>query len=161
MLISNELTAAINEEIGLEFFASHQYLAMASYFEALALKQLAAMFRKQADEERDHALKFIHYLDQTGGATAIPKIDAPRTTFASVEQAVQVSLDWEIEVTRRINALMALAIEQKDYAAQDFLRWFVTEQVEEVNTMDNLLKVIKAAGERSLIVVEAYLVHAS
>jgi bacterioferritin B len=159
MLISKELTAAINEEIGLEFFASNQYLAMASYFEGLALKKLAAMFRKQADEEREHAVKFVHYLDETGGAVRIPKVDAPKADFASVEEAVQVSLDWELEVTRRINALMALAIEQKDYAAQDFLRWFVTEQVEEVSTMDNLLKVVKAAGERSLLVVEAYLVH--
>ncbi len=161
MLISKELNAAINEEIGLEFFASHQYLNMASFFEGLALKKLAAMFRKQGDEEREHAVKFIHYLEETGGSVEIPSITAPRATFASVEEAVQVSLDWELEVTRRINALMALAIEQKDYAAQDFLRWFVTEQIEEVNTMDNLLKVVKAAGERSLIVVEAYLVHAN
>jgi ferritin len=161
MLISKELNAAINEEIGLEFFASHQYLNMASYFEGLALKKLAAMFRKQGDEEREHAVKFIHYVDETGGAVQIPTINAPRATFASVEEAVKLSLDWELEVTRRINALMALAIEQKDYAAQDFLRWFVTEQIEEVATMDNLLKVVKAAGERSLIVVEAYLVHAS
>ena len=161
MLISKELTAAINEEIGLELFASHQYMAMASYFEGLALKKLAAMFRKQGDEEREHAVKFIKYLDETGGTVEIPAIQAPRATFSSVEEAVKVALDWEIEVTRRINNLMAMAIEQKDYAGQDFLRWFVTEQVEEVSTMDNLLKVVRAAGERSLIVVEAYLVHGS
>lgn len=160
MLISKELNAAINEEIGLELYASHQYLNMASYFDGLALKQLAAMFRKQGDEEREHAVKFMRYLDDTGGTVAIPAVQAPQAGFASVEAAVQVALDWELEVTRRINALMAMAIEQKDYAAQDFLRWFVTEQVEEVATMDNLLKVVKAAGERSLIVVEAYLVHA-
>ncbi len=161
MLISKELTAAINEEIGLELFASHQYMNMASYFESLALKKLAGMFRKQGAEEREHAVKFIHYLEETGGAVEIPAVKAPQATFKSVEEAIQVSLDWEIEVTRRINALMALAIQQTDYAAQDFLRWFVTEQVEEVSTMDNLLKVVKAAGERSLLVVEAYLVHAS
>ena len=89
----------------------------------------------------------------------IPSIQAPKATFTSVEEAVKNSLDWELEVTRRINNLMAMAIDQKDYAAQDFLRWFVTEQVEEVSTMDNLLRVVQAAGERSLIVVEAYLVH--
>jgi bacterioferritin B len=161
MMISKELTAAINEEIGLEFFASHQYLNMASYFEGLALKKLAAMFRKQGEEEREHAVKFVHYLDETGGMVEIPAIAAPRATFASVEEAVKVALDWELEVTRRINALMALAIKQTDYAAQDFLRWFVTEQVEEVATMDNLLRVVKAAGERNLIMIEAYLVHTS
>jgi ferritin len=159
MLISKELNAAINEEIGLELFASNQYLNIASYFESLALRKLAGMFSKQAEEEREHAVKFVKYIGDTGGAVEIPAIPAPKATFTSVEEAVKISLDWELEVTRRINNLMAMAIDQKDYAAQDFLRWFVTEQVEEVSTMDNLLRVVQAAGERSLIVVEAYLVH--
>lgn len=159
MLISKELNAAINDEIGLELFASNQYLAMAAYLDSLPLKKLAGVFQKQADEERDHAKKFIHYLGEVGGVVEIPAVDKPQASFKSVEDLIQISLDWEIEVTKRINALMAMAIEQKDYAAQDFLRWFVTEQVEEVSSMDNLLKIVKAAGERSLIVVEAYLVH--
>jgi bacterioferritin B len=159
MLISKELTAAFNEEIGLELFASNQYLNMAAYLESLPLKKLAAMFEKQAEEERTHALKYVKYLNDVGGTVEIPAIDAPKATFKSVEELIQASLDWEIVVTNRINAMMTLAVEQKDYAAQDFLRWFVTEQVEEVSTMDNLLKIVKAAGERSLIVVEAYLAH--
>jgi ferritin len=159
MLISKELNAAINEEIGREFFASHQYTNIACYFESLALRKLAAMFHKQADEERMHALKFIKYLTDVGATVEIPAIPAPQATFKSVEEAVQKSLDWEREVTRNCNALMAMAIEQKDYAAQDFLRWFVTEQVEEEATMGTLLQVVKAAGERNLIMVEAYLVH--
>jgi bacterioferritin B len=159
MLISKELTAAINEEIGLELFASHQYMAMGAYFDELALKKLAKMFFKQGEEERGHAVKFINYLLDAGGKVEIPAIKAPQATFASVEEAVRISYDWEIEVTNRCNALMAMAIAQKDYAAQDFLRWFVTEQIEEVKTMDNLLKVVKAAGERNLIMLEAYLSH--
>lgn len=159
MLISKELTAAINEEIGREFFASHQYANIACHFESLALRKLAAMFFKQADEERMHAMKFIKYLNEVGATVEIPAIPAPQPTFKSVEEAVQKSLDWEREVTRSCNALMALAIDQKDYAAQDFLRWFVSEQVEEEATMGNLLQVVKAAGERNLIMIEAYLVH--
>ncbi len=159
MLISKELNAAINEEIGLEFFASHQYTATAAYFDSITLKKLSKMFMKQADEERGHAMKFVKYVMETGGHVEIPDVKAPQATFAGVEEAVRLALDWEIEVTKRCNALMALAIEQKDYAAQDFLRWFVTEQVEEVNTMDNLLRVVKQAGERNLIMLEAYLSH--
>jgi ferritin len=159
MLISKELNAAFNEEIGLELFASNQYLNIASYFAATGLKKLARMFFTQADEERAHALKLIHYIDDVGGALEIPAVTAPKAAFATVEEAVQLSLDWELEVTRRVNAMMTLAIEQRDYAAQDFLRWFVTEQVEEVSTMENLLKVVKVSGERSLLMVEAYLVH--
>jgi bacterioferritin B len=159
MLISKKLNAAFNDEIGLELFASNQYITIASYFDGIGLKKLAGLFYKQADEERAHAMKFVHYIDDVGGSVAIPAIKPPRTTFASVEEAMQVSLDWELEVTKRINALMTMAIEQKDYAAQDFLRWFVTEQVEEVSTMENLLKVVKAAGDRNVLVIEAYLVH--
>jgi len=159
MLISKELTAVINEEIGLELFASNQYLNIAAYFEGLALKKLAKMFYKQSDEERGHALKFAKYVVEAGGELVVPAVEAPKAAFKSVEEAVRLSLEWELEVTRRCNALMALAIEQKDYIAQDFLRWFVTEQLEEVSTMENLLKVVKQAGERNIIMLEAYLSH--
>jgi len=161
MLISPELNAAINEEIGLEFFASHQYINIAAYYENRGLRKLAALFYKQGDEERGHALKFIKYITATGGKVEIPAIVAPKTSFDSVEATLQLSLDWEIEVTKRCNNLMTLAVEQKDYAAQDFLRWFVTEQVEEVMSMENLLSVLQqGGGERSIIMLEAYLVHA-
>jgi bacterioferritin B len=159
MLISPELNAAFNDEIGLELFASNQYLNMSAYMESLPLKKLAGLFAKQSEEEREHALKFVKYLNDVGGKVVIPTIAAPKASYASVEEVIQESLTWETEVTNRINAMMTLAIEQRDYAAQDFLRWFVTEQVEEMSTFDNLLKIVKAAGERSLIVVEAYLVH--
>ena len=159
MLISQELNAAFNEEIGLELFASHQYLNIASYFDGVGLKKLAGMFFKQAEEERAHAIKFVRYIDDVGGAVEIPAVPAPKATFGSVEEAVSLALHWELEVTARVNAMMTLAVDQKDYAAQDFLRWFVTEQVEEVSTMENLLKVVRVSGERSLLMVEAYLVH--
>src|SRR5512137_1444664 len=132
MLISKKLNAAFNEEIGLELFASNQYLNMAAYLESQALKKLAAMFAKQADEERGHALKLVKYLNDVGGAVVIPAVPAPQAKFKSVEEVVQKSLDWEVEVTARINEMMTLAIAEKDYAAQDCLRWFVTEQVEEL-----------------------------
>jgi ferritin len=159
MLISKELNAAINEEIGLELFAANQYTNTAAYFDSLALKTLAKMFYKQASEEREHADKFVHYLAETGGTVQIPAVKPPQAAFKSVEEAVKLALKWELEVTQRINGLMTLAIEQKDYIAQDFLRWFVTEQLEEVSTMDNLLKVVQQAGDRSLIMIEAYLSH--
>lgn len=159
MLISKELAAAINDQITHEMIASQQYAQIATYFESLALKKLAAMFYKQSDEERQHALKFLHYLAETGGEVTLQSIPAPKTKFASVEEAVQLSLDWEWEVTRRINALMDIAVEQKDYLGQDFLRWFVTEQLEEITTMENLLKIVQQAGERNLIMLEAYLSH--
>lgn len=159
MLISKKLNAAFNDEIGLELYASNQYLNMAAYLEGIPLKKLAALFMKQSDEERGHGLKFVKYLTDVGGTVRIPTIDAPQPTFKSVEEVVAKSLKWEGEVTDRINAMMAMAVAEKDYAAQEFLQWFVKEQVEEMSSMDNLLKVVKMSGERQIIMVEAYLSH--
>ena len=159
MMISQKLNAAINEEVGLEFFASNQYVAIAAYFEAKGLKGLAEMFYKQGEEERSHAMKFIRYVVLTGGTVQIPDVKAPKWEFDNVEAAVKLALDWELDVTKRCNDLMSLAIDEKDYAGQDFLRWFVTEQIEEVATMENLLNVCRQVGERNIIMVEAYLVH--
>ena len=159
MLISDKLSKAINEQIGHELAASHQYVMIAAYFDGLALKRLAKMFYKQAEEERDHAMKFAHYVVEAGGTLEIPAVPAPKYAFKSVEEAVQLSLDWELEVTRRINGLMDIAVAEKDYLGQDFLRWFVTEQLEEVSTMQNLLQVVKTAGERNMMMLEAYISH--
>ena len=159
MLISKKLNAAFNDEIGLELFASNQYLNMAAYLDGIPLKKLAGMFLKQSDEERSHGLKFVKYLNDVGGTVTIPAIDAPQATFKSVEEVIAKSLKWEGEVTGRINQMMTMAIAEKDYAAQEFLQWFVKEQVEEMSTMENLLKIVKLSGERSLIMVEAYLSH--
>lgn len=159
MMISKELAAAIMEQVGHELEASHQYINIAAYFDSLALKGLAGMFYKQGEEEHEHAMKFIKYVSETGGEVAIPAVPAPVASFKSVVEALSLSVKWEWEVTRRINDLMSMAIDQKDYLAQDFLRWFVTEQLEEVSTMENLLKVAQAAGERNLFMLESYLAH--
>jgi len=159
MMISKELNDAINTQVGAEFGASLQYLAIATYFDGEGLKKLAALFYKQAAEEHDHAMKFIKYIVDTGGEVRIPAVAAPKAAFASAEEAVKLSLDWELEVTRQINALYDIARAKNDYAGQNFLNWFVEEQVEEVNSMDNLLKVVRRVGEKNIIMMEAYLSH--
>lgn len=159
MLISPELNKAFNEEIGRELFASHQYIAIASYFDGRALKKLAQMFFKQSEEEREHAMKFVEYLNDVNGKVEVPAIEAPKSDFQNAEEAVRLALQWELDVTKHINDLMTMAIEQKDYAAQEFLDWFVKEQVEEVSTMQDLLQIVQQVGEHYLIMVEAYLSH--
>ncbi len=159
MLISDGLNKAINDEIGRELLASHQYIAIAAYFDDRALRLLAKLFFKQADEEREHAIKFVHYLTEVSGSVVIPLVEAPRVEFASAEEAIQLALDWELDVTRHINDLLNLAADEKDHAAYEFLQWFAREQVEEVKKMDDMLKITKSVGERNIIMVEAYLVH--
>lgn len=159
MLISRELAKAFNEQIGHEFGASMQYVSIAAHFNQRQLKLLAKLFFAQADEERQHAMKFVQYLLDTKGELKIPAIPAPSPSFASAEDAVQAALNWEKEVTGQITALMDLAVKQNDYIAQSFLQWFIDEQLEEVVKMDRLLSVIRQSGEKNLLMVEAYLVH--
>ena len=159
MLISKDLNDAINAQIGREFGASLQYVNIATYFDGQALKKFGEYFYKQAEEERDHAMKFVKYIVDAGGEVHIPPVDAPQSTFKSAEEAVELSLKWENDVTEYINHLMDIAVEQKDYIAQQFLNWFTSEQLEEVSSMDTLLRVVRMAGERNLIMLEAYISH--
>jgi bacterioferritin B len=159
MLISKQLNDAINKQIGREMEASIQYLQIAAYFEGRYLKKLAELFYKQAAEEQEHALKFLHYVTETGGKLEIPALAAPKAVFSSAEEAVSMSLKWENDVTAYIYELVEIANSTKDYIAREFLSWFVTEQLEEVSSMDTLLGVIKNTGDKNLIMVEAYLSH--
>lgn len=159
MLISEKMNQALNEQVGRELGASNQYINIAAYFDRESLPELAGFFFRQSDEEREHALRFVRYLLDAGGRVEVPAIEAPPSGFASAEAAVQQALDWELEVTRQINALMDLAIQEKDHTTQQFLRWFVDEQLEEVSTMEELLGVVRRAGEDGLLFVEQYIVR--
>ncbi len=159
MLISRDLASAFNQQIGNEFGASMQYVAIAAHFQQKQLTLLAKLFMVQADEERAHAMKFVQYVLDTKGELALPAIAAPKPTFSSSEEAVAAALAWEEEVTRQIGRLMDLAVKENDYLAQSFLQWFIDEQLEEVVKMDRLLGVIRQSGEKNLLMVEAYLVH--
>lgn len=159
MLIGQEVNRAFNTQIGNEFGASMQYLAIAAHFEKENLRLLAKLFFEQAEEEKEHAMKFVHYVVETGGELLIPTIAAPKPTFASAEEAVEAALNWEKEVTGQINNLVRIAVAENDYLAQNFLRWFVDEQLEEITKMEQLLSVIRRAGEKNLLMVEAYLAH--
>lgn len=156
MLISQKLAAAINEQVGREFAASMQYVAIAAYFGFENLPELSAYFFNQAEEEREHAMKFVHHLIEAGEHVVVPAVSKPKDTFASVEEAVKLSLDWEQEVTRQIYALVTMAQQDGNYITHHFLQWYVDEQLEEVSTMDQLLSVVKRAGNQ-LLFVEDYL----
>ncbi len=156
MLISDKMVAAINKQIGNEFGAFLQYVAIGAYFGNESLPELAKHFNKQALEEREHAMKFVNYVLEAGGLPEIPGIPAPKSRFASAEEAVRLSLDWELTVTKQINELIDLASKENDHTSHTFLQWFVNEQLEEVSSMDMLLKIVRRAGA-NLLFVEDYL----
>lgn len=156
MLISDKMVAAINKQIGNEFGAYLQYVAIAAYFGNESLPELSKHFNKQALEESQHAMKFVNYVLDAGGLPEIPAIPAPKSRFSSAEEAVKLSLDWELTVTKQINELVDLAGKENDHTSHTFLQWFVNEQLEEVSSMDMLLKIIRRAGQ-NLLFVEDYL----
>ncbi|MDC0325661.1 ferritin [bacterium] len=158
-IISASMNDAINKQIGREFAASLQYISMATYFDGEGLTQLSAFFYRQADEERDHAMRFVKYLVDAGGQVAIPPIAGPQNEFETIKAAISLALEWEREVTRDINDMMKMAVEESDFISQNQLSWFINEQLEELATMDNLLKVIQHAGDNVLYIEDYVASH--
>jgi bacterioferritin B len=144
----------LHEQIGHEFAASQQYAAVAVYYEAETLPRLAAFFYRQALEERNHAMMMVKYLLDADVEAQIPGIAAPQTSFGDVVAPVALSLEQEKRVTSQINALASLAREQGDYTSEQFMQWFIKEQVEEVSSMSDLLRVVQRAKDNPLLAEE-------
>lgn len=157
MLASDKLIKAFNQQIGNEMGASMQYIALASYFDSETLPELAKFFYQQSEEERTHAMRFVKFINDVGGKVEIPALPAPKSDFASADEAVASALAWEEEVTRQIYDLVEIARADRSYVAVRFLDWFVEEQLEEVTSMNDLLAVIRRAGPDRLLFVEEYL----
>ncbi len=132
----------LNAQIGNELAAHNQYLACAVYFDAQTMPQMAAFFYGQALEEREHAMMMVRYLLDTDSEVVIPGVAAPVPTFADVVAPVALALDQERRVTEQINALLRTARDESDFASEQFMQWFIKEQVEEVATMSDLLAVV-------------------
>lgn len=132
----------LQEQIGHEFSAHQQYVAIATYYDALTMPQMAGLFYAQALEERDHAMMMVQYLLDADEKVVIPALEAPTMDFATVVEPVQVALDQEKRVTAQINELTRIAREASDFASDQFMQWFIKEQVEEVAKMSDLLAVV-------------------
>ena len=132
----------LNEQIGHEFEAHQQYIAIAAYFDGLTMPQMAALFYKQAQEERDHAMMMVQYLLDADHQPVIPALPAPRVSFADVIEPVALALEQEKRVTEQIGELTRIARDANDFASDQFMQWFIKEQVEELSTMSDLLAVV-------------------
>jgi bacterioferritin B len=147
---------ALNEQISNEFAASQQYVGTAVYYDGETLPRLAGFFYRQALEEREHAMMMIRYLLDVDEEVRIPDIKAQQTRFDDGISPVRVALEQEQRVGKEIYALFELARESRDYRAENFLQWFVKEQVEEVALMQDLLNVVERAQE-NLLLAEDYI----
>ena len=137
----------LNEQIGHEFAAHQQYLAIAVHYDAETLPQLARFFYRQAVEERDHALMMIQYLIDADADVVMPGVAAPQARFGDIVAPVALALRQERRVTEQINGLAAAAREAGDYTSEQFMQWFIKEQVEEVATMSDLLRVVERSKD--------------
>jgi bacterioferritin B len=149
----------LNEQIGREFAASQQYVAIAVHYDSETLPQLAAHFYRQAVEERNHAMMMVQYLLDAGAKVAIPGIEAPKTEFGDAVEPVALALGQERRVTDEIIALAKLAREEGDLVGEQFLHWFLEEQREEVSSMAALLATVERARD-NLLLVEDHLARA-
>jgi len=136
----------LRDQIRTEFTASQQYLAIAVYFDGADLPQLAKHFYGQSLEERNHAMMLVQYLLDRDVEVELPGIDAVRNAFASATEALKLVLDQERAVTEQISRLASVAREEGDYLGEQFMQWFLKEQVEEVALATTLIRIADRAG---------------
>lgn len=149
MKLSAKLAEAINEQINKEIFSEYYYLSMAAYFESENLPGFANFFIVQAEEERFHAMKFFHYLNERGARVILKAIDQPKTEFNSALEVFELAYEHETFVSDSINKLMDVAISENDHAAKGFIQWYVDEQVEEEASMDDYVNRLKRIGDHN------------
>jgi ferritin len=129
--MDKKIEKAFNEHLNAEFYSSYLYLSMANYFAYHNLEGMAQWMRVQVEEERIHGMKFIDFINDRGGRVVLEQIDQPKTDWASPLDAFRDAYEHECHISKRINQLVDLAIKDNDHAANTFLQWFVSEQVEE------------------------------
>ncbi len=147
-MVSDKVQKAINDQITAEFYSSYLYLAMSAWCEDQGLKGFARWMRLQAEEEKEHGFKLFDYLVDRGGKVILGALDAPPENFDSIEDVFQKTLEHERKVTGRIHKLNELAIQEKDHATVAHLQWFITEQVEEEASAEEILNQIKMVEGR-------------
>jgi bacterioferritin B len=147
----------LNAQIGREYGASQQYVAIAVYYDGETLPRLAAHFYRQALEERNHAMMIVQYLLDAGEDVTIPGVEAPRTEFSDPVAPVALALEQERRVTDQIVELAGLARSEQDLVGEQFLHWFLQEQREEVASMSSLLAVVERAASSNILLAEDYL----
>jgi ferritin len=147
-MMNETIREAFNKQINAELYSSYLYLSMSAYFESINLAGFAQWMRCQAQEEILHAMKFYDYVHERGGTVALTAIDGPPTAWDSPLNAFEEAYRHERKVTEMINDLVDLAIVERDHASNNFLQWFVAEQVEEEDSADKVVQSLKLAGHQ-------------
>jgi ferritin len=143
----SKMLQAMNAHIAHEFYSAYLYLSMSAYFESINLPGSASWMRMQYQEEVEHGMKFFDFIHDVGGQVELQAIAKPSSKCKSPLDAFEQALAHEKKVTSMIHGVYDLAVKEKDYAAQIFLQWFVTEQVEEEKTASDVIEQLKMVGD--------------
>lgn len=146
--MKSTIEKAINEQINAEFYSAYLYLSMAAYFDSINLPGFANWMKVQYDEEFFHTMKFYNYVYERGGKVTMNAVSCPPTKFTSPLNAFEETLKHEKHVTELIHKLFELALKEKDYAFQSFLKWYIDEQVEEENNAHTIIEKLKLVGDK-------------
>ncbi len=146
--MNEKIREAFNKQINAELYSSYLYLSMSAYFESINLPGFAQWMRCQAQEEIVHAMKFNGFVNERGGMVVLTAINGPPTSWESPLNAFEEAYAHERKVTGMINDLVDLAIQERDHASNNFLQWFVAEQVEEEDSADRVVQSLKLAGSQ-------------
>lgn len=147
-MLTKTIQAALNEQVRMEAESSQVYLAMASWAEIQpGIDNITAFFYRHSDEERQHMLKLIHFINERGGFATIPELKQPQLTFPSIKHVFKSLLEHEIAVSESINKLVDVALQEKDYATHNFLQWYVSEQIEEEALARQLNEKLEMIGD--------------
>ena len=153
----SKFVSQLSQQIGREFAASQQYIAVAVWYDRQTLPELARHFYRQAVEERNHAMIIVQYLLDTQQDVKIPGVDAPKTEFPDACAPVRLAYEQERDVTERIQRLTRIARDEGDLVGEQFLAWFLREQIEEMASMADLLTVVERASTTNILLAEDYL----
>jgi len=145
-MLSKNMEKALNNQIRIEAESSQAYLSMASWAEVKGLEGISLFMYKHSDEERMHMLKLIKYVNERGGQATISALTEPKAVFASFQKMFEDLYDHEVFVSKSINELVHVALEEKDYATHNFLQWYVAEQIEEEALARTILDKINLIG---------------
>ena len=147
-MLSEKMTEALNQQVNEELFSAYLYLSMSAHFDHQNLKGTASWFRVQTQEEMVHAMKLFDFITERGGAVNLKQIKGPDTEWESPLAAYEAAYKHECYISSCINTLVDLARAEGDHATENFLQWFVTEQVEEEASADGVVQQLKLAGDQ-------------
>jgi ferritin len=149
-MLTKKVEKILNEQVEKEGYSSHLYLAMASWAENSGFKGIADWLYAQAEEERMHMLKLIHYINERDGKAIIPTIKLPPAKFAGIKQMFDQVLEHEQYITASINSIVGVCIEQKDFTTHNWIQWFVNEQIEEEANAKEIIDKLKLVGTQNM-----------